>query len=223
MPPGGIYPFVFRHPVSAGLHLAWCVWALYATALLWRLARGDSLRRWSVGCFGLSMVLLYAASAGYHAVPAEAPELLRAFQLLDHSAIYVLIAGTYTPMFALLLGGWRRVLFLALVWGLATAGVACKWLLPWPPYGLAIGLYAGLGCVGLLPAGQLVRAAGARAMGWALLGGLVYLAGGVCEATRWPVLVPGVVGAHEVLHLCDMGGTSLHVFFVARYLLPLRC
>jgi hemolysin III len=161
-------------------------------------------------------------AACYPHAAALLRKVLRAFQLLDHSAIYVLIAGTYTPVFALLLGGWRRVLFLALVWALAAAGVGCKWLLPWPPYGLAIGLYAGLGCVGLLPGAHLVRAAGARAMGWALLGGLVYLAGGVCEATRWPVLVPGVVGAHEVLHLCDMGGTSLHVFFVTRYLLPVR-
>jgi hemolysin III len=215
-----IHPFLLRHPVSAATHLLWCLWALYATALLWRLAGRDRLRRWSVACFGLSMVLLYAASGAYHAVPAAWPTALHLLRLLDYSAIYVLIAGTYTPMFAVLLTGWPRPALLALVWGLALAGIASKWLLPEPPYEWTIGLYVAMGSVGLLAAWPLTRAVGARGMGWALLGGLIYSTGAVCEAARWPVLWPGVIGPHEILHLCDMAGTATHVFFVVRYVLP---
>jgi hemolysin III len=68
----------------------------------------------------------------------------------------------------------------------------------------------------------MTRVVGLRGMAWGVLGGLLYTAGAVCEATSWPVLLPGVVGAHELLHLFDMGGTFTHVFFVARYVLPLR-
>jgi hemolysin III len=217
-----IVSFIFRNPVSAGSHLLWCVLAVYITGLLWRLSRGDRLRQLSTGTFGLSMVLLYGASAAYHAVPREATRLVEYLRLLDHSAIYILIAGTYTPVFAVLLHGWLRKVLLALVWGLAGMGIAAKWLLPWPPYGLTVALYIVMGWIGLLPVWQLIRAVGLRGMFWGLLGGIFYTMGGVCDAASWPILLPGVIGYHEVLHLLDMGGTLVHVFFVIRYVLPFR-
>ncbi len=221
MPPDEIVSFLFRHPVSAGTHLLWCVLGIYITGLLWRLSRGDRLRQLSTGAFGLSMVLLYGASAAYHAVPGQEP-LLPYLRKLDHSAIYVLIAGTYTPVFAVLLSGRLRLVLLALVWGLAGVGIAAKWLLPWPPYGLTVSLYVAIGWIGLVPAWQLVRAVGVPAMLWGLLGGVLYTFGGICDAAQWPILLPGVIGYHEVLHLADMGGTLVHVFFIVRYVLPFQ-
>jgi hemolysin III len=221
MTPEPIVSFIFRNPVSAGTHLLWCVLAIYITGLFWRLTRGDRLLQLSTGTFGLSMVLLYGASGLYHAIPRDAP-FLDSFRKLDHSAIYVLIAGTYTPVFAVLLRDRLRWVLLGLVWGLAGVGIAAKWLLPWPPYPLTVGLYIGMGWVGLLPMWQLIRAVGLRGMAWGLLGGLLYTAGGVCDAACWPVLWPGVIGWHEVLHLLDMSGTLVHVFFVLRYILPFR-
>jgi hemolysin III len=217
-----IISFIFRNPVSAGTHLLWCVLGVYITALLWRLSRGDRVRQLSTGAFGLSMVLLYGASAAYHAVPREAPLLMKYLQRLDHSAIYVLIAGTYTPVFAVLLRGRLRIVLLSLVWGLAGVGIAAKWLLPWPPYWLTVSLYIAIGWIGMLPLWQLIRAVGVLAMLWGLLGGVLYTFGGVCDAAKWPILLPGVVGYHEVLHLSDMGGTLIHVFFVIRYVLPFQ-
>jgi hemolysin III len=216
-----IVSFVFRNPVSAGTHLLWCILGVYVTALLWRLSRGDRLRQLSTGAFGLSMVLLYGASGAYHAVPRWEP-LLPYLQKLDHSAIYVLIAGTYTPVFAVLLSGRLRLGLLALVWGLAGAGILAKWLLPWPPYGLTVSLYVVMGWIGLLPIVPLIRTVGVQAMVWGLLGGVLYTFGGVCDAVKWPTLLPGVIGSHEVLHLADMGGTLIHVFFVVRYVLPFQ-
>lgn len=219
---GDVIPFFFRNPVSAGTHLVWCLFAAYCTGILWRLARGDRVRQLSVGCFGLSMTLLYGASGAYHAVPAWAPSLVELCRRIDHSAIYVLIAGTYTPVFAILLQGRLRIWLLGLVWGLAAVGIACKWLLPFPPYPVTVGLYIGMGWLGLLPLYQLIKAIGFVGMGWGLLGGILYTLGGLADAVRWPVLLPGIVGHHEVLHLFDMGGTLVHVFFVLRYILPFR-
>lgn len=214
-----VVSFIFRNPVSAGTHLLWCILGAYITALLWRLSRGDRLRQFSTGIFGLSMVLLYGASALYHAVLG--PErLLTYLRKLDHSAIYILIAGTYTPVFAVLLTGRLRIVLLSLVWGVAGAGILAKWLLPWPRYELTVTLYIVMGWMVVLPIVPLVRAVGVQAMLWALLGGVLYTCGGVCDAAKWPILLPGIIGYHEVLHLADMGGTLIHVYFVIRYVLP---
>ena len=222
MPRDEIIQFIFRNPVSAGTHLLWCLLGLYVTGLLWRLCRGDRRRQLSTSVFGLSMVLLYGASGAYHAVPPEAPRLMEYLRRLDHSAIYVLIAGTSTPVFAILLRGRLRVALLSLVWASATLGIAAKWLLPWPPYWLTVSLYIAMGWIGLLPVWQLIRTVGVHATLWGLLGGLCYTFGAVCDAVGWPVLLPGVIGYHEVLHLADMGGTLAHLFFIVRYVVPFR-
>jgi hemolysin III len=221
MPPDPIRPLVFRHPVSAATHLFWCGWALYATAVLWRLAVTPR-QRVGVAVFGGSMVLLYAASGAYHAVPATRPALVQVLLRLDFSAIYVLIAGTATPLFLALPGRRAPAALLATVWGLALAGVAARWLLPAPPFGLALALYLGLGAVAFLPLPALARAIGTRGAAWAVAGGLVYATGAACDALGRPVLWPGVVGPHEVLHFTDMVGSGIHLYVVGRYVVGRR-
>src|SRR5262245_1252216 len=98
MPGSAIEPFVFRHPVSALSHLLWCLWAVYAAALLWRLARPECRR--SLAVFGAGMALLYAASGVYHSIPADYPRLVTTFRRFDLAAIHLLIAATCTPLFA---------------------------------------------------------------------------------------------------------------------------
>src|SRR5262245_11054460 len=178
-----------RDPVASLTHLFGFLAAVYFTALLWRLARGDRARQLSVLCFGLSMCLLYGASVAYHAV--QRPQsLIDSFRRLDHSAIYVLIAGTYTPIYAVLLRGQARAAMLALMWGLAAAGVVCKWVLPIGAYELSVALYVGMGWAGLFSVVGLVRAAGWKAIAFGTLGGVFYTLGGVCDALRWPVIHP---------------------------------
>jgi hemolysin III len=213
-------PLIFlRNPVSAATHLVWFVGALFITLLLWRLTRGDRLRRWSVLTFGLSMCLLYAASGTYHAIRCN-PGLLQYFRLIDHSAVYVLIAGTYTPVFAVVLRGRLRVLLLSLVWLLAGLGIAAKWSLTAPPHPVTVGFFIALGWIGLVPIVSLIRAIGLIGMGWALAGGLLYTTGAIFDVVNWPVIIPRVVGAHEVVHVMDMGATLIHVYFVVRFVLP---
>src|SRR5262245_52766408 len=84
--------------------------------------------------YGLSMVLLYTASGTFHGLHYDTPEQKRFFQKLDQSAVYLLIAGTYTPVLCILLSGAWRTWFLRMVWGLALAGVAAMWLLPKAPH-----------------------------------------------------------------------------------------
>src|SRR5436305_13981444 len=101
MPP---YEFPLRDPVSSLTHLFTAVGGLYIAAILWRLSHGDRGKRLSLGCFTASIIVLYSASGIYHAIPLpkESP-IVTLFRRFDHSAIYLLIAGTYTPVFTVLL------------------------------------------------------------------------------------------------------------------------
>ncbi len=221
MPTPDLPPLYLRDPVSALTHLATSVFAVYVTLLLRRLTRGDRTKCLSLTCFGVCMVVLYAASGLYHAIPLpRSSPTVQVFRRLDHSAIYLLIVGTYTPVVAVLYHGQRRGRYLAVLWLLACAGIAAKWLLPLAPLRLTVALYVALGWVGLLRVGELVGAVGWRGLAWGLGGGLCYTAGALCELARWPVLVPGFFAWHEVFHLCDMAGTAAHVIFMLRFVVP---
>jgi hemolysin III len=217
----GTYPFWgLRNPVSAGTHFVAFLLALLGALILWRRCRGNRRRQLAMSCFGVSMIVLYAGSATYHALQLP-PEELRFFQLLDQSAVYGLIAGTYTPsLYVLLRPGWHRRLLLSGVWVLAGAGIAGKWLLPSPPYGLSVSLYFAMGWMALLPALELTRAVGMWGILWALWGGIFYTVGGVVDLVRWPVFYLGVFGPHELFHVFVMGGTFCHFHFTARHVIP---
>jgi hemolysin III len=216
-------PLIVREPVSSFTHLLTSLFAVYVTLLFWQLTRGDWTKRLSLLCFGVSMVLLYAASGVFHAVnlPPGSPAF-EFFRRLDHSAIYLLIAGTYTPVFAVVLTGRRRTFFLTLVWALAFTGIITKWAFPLTSFAVTAGLYLALGWIGLLPVVELARAGGVRGLMWGLGGGLFYTVGAILELARWPVVIPGVVEWHEVFHLFDMAGTGAHVAMMILIVVPYR-
>ena len=107
-----------------------------------------------------------------------------------------------------------------MVWVLALAGVACLWFLPKAPHAAIVGLYLGLGWLTVLPMPLLYQAVGWRAMNWVWLGAAFYSAGAICELTQWPVIVPGWVSFHEVLHFCDSAASIAFFLFVVRYVIP---
>jgi hemolysin III len=223
MPQENIPWFGLRDPVSCTTHFAACLFGIFATALLWRLGRPRGRRaQLALAAFGVSMILLYGASATYHALRLP-PARLHFFQLLDHSAIYILIAGSYTPAFYFLLPDRpQRRLYLGGIWALAAAGIICKWTIADMPYWLTVGLYLGMGWVGVLTLAEMVRAVGVRAMAWVLWGGLSYTLGGLADLFHWPRVLPGLFGAHEVFHLFAMGGTLCHFLFMVRHAFPTR-
>ena len=211
-----------RDPFSSACHLATALWALFATLLMVRVTPPEPGRRAAVVIYGASMVLLFLASGLFHGLHYETPEQRRLFQRLDQSAVYLLIAGTNTPLMVILLSANWRKWCLRMVWGSAVLGVACLWLLPKPPHALVVALYLGMGWIGLVPVWQYYWALGWRPLGWMGLGAACYTMGAVCELTQWPVIVPGWIHAHEVLHLFDSAGSVCFFVLILRYVIPYR-
>jgi hemolysin III len=153
-------------------------------------------------------------------------EQLRYFLLLDVSAIYVLIAGTYTPIVLLLLPTrWRRIAFFLTIWLLAAVGIAINVMaftgvVSLPPYWIRALLYLSMGWLALGLLLDMLRAVGFRGLQWAIYGGLAYTLGVVVDVQSEPVLWPGVFGPHELFHVCAVVGTLCHFIFIWRYVVP---
>jgi hemolysin III len=209
-----------RDPVSAATHFAAFLLAVLGTILLWRLCRGNWRKRLAISCFGLSMMVLYAASTTYHSLQLPAKQL-KFYQLLDQSAIYGLIAGTYTPVVILLFRpGLYKYLLLGTIWSFAIAGVFCKWMLPAEPLWLTITLYLCMGWLAVLPVSALARVVGFQGVWWIVCGGVAYSWGAILDLIGWPVLYPRVVGPHEMAHVLDMAGTYCHFVFMIQFVAP---
>jgi hemolysin III len=211
----------FHDPISAGLHLAFAAWAVFATLLLVRLTRRHPPgRRAAVLLYGVSVAFLYTASGLYHSVAFASPAETQFFRRLDFSAIFVLVVGSELPVFAYLLRGRLRVACTVVVAALGVAGIVVVWASEIISVPVMVGVYAGLAAVGLLPVRQYARRVGPRGLAWLFASVSVYAVGGACEVAKWPVVVPGVIGPHEILHVTDILGTLAHFGFVVRFVLP---
>lgn len=214
-------PFIlFREPVAGLSHLVAALVAIAGSIYLWRRARGDRTRLISVMVFGVSMVLLYAASATYHLV--DAPALLKPLRKIDHMAVFVLIAGTFTPIGVNLLGGLSRIATLVGIWLVGASGMALKFFFFEMPEEVSTGLYLAMGWLGILLYVRLSRRLSHRALSWIIAGGVLYSTGAVLDLFEWPILAPGVFESHELFHFFVMGGTTAHFAFVARHVIPHR-
>jgi len=212
---------LLRDPVSSASHFLAAFLAVVATLFLARFTRGDPARRACALIFGGCAILLYTLSGLYHALRMP-PDELRVYQRLDMSAIYLLIAGSTTPMAALLLSGWFRVALLVVQWMCAALGIASLWLLPKPDHAVLVGIYLTMGWLGAAGLWHYWRATGWRGVRWAVAGAALYTGGAVIELANWPVLWTGVIRSHELLHFFDIGGTVCHLVFIAKYCLPYR-
>lgn len=192
------------------------------TIRFWRLERGARAEQLAFLVFGVCMTLLYAASALYHSLLLP-PARLEVYRLIDHSAIYLLIAGTNTPIsFILIPSGRTRALFLVPIWTLACAGILCKWLIPTMPDWLVALPYIILGWIGALTYFHLTAAVGARAVLWVVAGGVAYTLGAILDWLKWPSIYEGVSGPHEMFHVMVIIGSLCHVRFMLRYVVAHR-
>jgi len=209
---------IFKDPISGLTHLGSALVAVVGTAVLvWLSPPG--LARLAMAIYGLSLVLLFSASATYHLVltTPRREEWLRKF---DHVAIFLLIAGTYTPVcLVVLTGGWRWGLLIP-VWVIAALGSLFKLAWVRSPRWLTAIAYVVMGWLGVIGTAQLLSALPPLALGWLLLGGLLYTGGAVIYATKKPDLFPGVFGFHEIWHLFVSAGGAAHYVFVVAYILP---
>jgi channel protein (hemolysin III family) len=202
----------FSDPFSALSHLAGAAAFLALGVFLVRRGR-DRLARAALGVFAFGTVFLLAMSGVFHMLPSgPGREVLRR---LDHSAIFVLIASTFTPAHTILFHGLFRWLPVVLIWTAAVSGITLKAVFfEDVPEALGLGLYLGMGWLGLFSGALIVWRYSWRMTLPLLWGALAYTVGAVLEFLRWPVLIPGVVGGHELFHLAVLAGIGFHWHFV---------
>ena len=204
----------FSDPVSSISHLGGAVVFAFLAATLLRRGGGDRARMISLSVFAVSCVLLLGLSGVYHLLsPDTAGRAV--LKRLDHAAIFVLIAGSFTPVHTILFHGVWRWGTLAAIWGAATAGVIFKTVyFDVMPEWLGLTMYLGLGWIGVFSAAALARLHGWRFIRPVLWGALAYTAGALAEFLRWPLLLPGILGPHEIFHLAVLAGISFHWSFI---------
>jgi hemolysin III len=172
--------------------------------------RGDGGRLAAAIVFGVALVLLYAASTLYHAIP-HPPSKAR-LKVLDHCAIYLLIAGTYTPFALVGLRGRGGLALLLVAWGLACAGVVFKWFSTGRWKRVSTALYLAMGWMAAWVAGPMIEVLSTSTLAWLLAGGLAYSAGTVFYLSRRPF-------AHAVWHAFVLAGSVCHYVAVVQHLL----
>ena len=210
-----------REPGSALTHFIAMLLALCAAVpLLVRAAVHSGVKSLTaMTVFMISMVLLYAASTIYHSVNCSG-RILRIFRKMDHMMIFVLIAGTYTPVCLLTLPKPSGLMLLAAVWGIALVGIFIKGFWITCPKWFSSVLYIAMGWSCLSVLGQLFSLLPLHAFLWLLAGGLIYTAGGIIYALRLPLFDARhpMFGLHEIFHLFVMAGSLCHFVFMFCYL-----
>jgi hemolysin III len=200
-------------------HAGAAVAALATTFALFALCGDDRPRALSMLVFGVSMILLYVVSATYH-IGHWQPRTERILRAVDHANIYVLIAGTFTPMCFNLLSGSFRTTMLTLIWSVAAAGVCLSVFTERLPRWTTASLYVGMGWIGVVLLPAFATHLPWQAVGLLLGGGVLYTTGAVIYARQRPDPYPEVFGYHEIFHLFVIGGSATFVVAVWAFVLP---
>ena len=186
----------------------------FAVLLILAILDGGALRIVSCSVYGFTLVLLYTASTLYHS--ARPGSLKNALQVLDHSSIYLLIAGTYTPVTLVILrGAWGWTLF-GLVWGVSLLGILLRIFFARYFNAVSIGLYVLTGWLVVIAIKPLLADVPLHGLLWIMAGGLFYMLGIVFYAWR------KLPYNHAVWHVCVLGGSVCHYFAILFYVLPAK-
>lgn len=199
------------------MHLGMAILAPFGLVLLLLIA--DSPRGYvGASIFAASLILLYTTSASYHLVPWPL-RARRVVKRLDHSMIFALIAGTYTPFCLIVLGNGWGITMLALVWTFAGLGMLLHIFWPDAPRWLGIALYMAVGWLGVIPAYEVATRMHVGAIATLMIGGLLYTIGAAVYALKRPNPLPRYFGFHEVFHVFVIAGTAVHFTLIAAYVL----
>ena len=208
-----------REPVNGLMHLGAAVTAAAGLVVLVYLAWGDRAKAAALALYGVTLVLLFSASATYH-LAVTGPRALVFLRKLDHSAIYLLIAGTYTPICLHYFTGFWRLGLLGVIWSLALAGIAVKLLIIRAPRWVTAGIYLLMGWLAIAGIREIVAKLPTGALVWLLLGGLFFTGGAVIYMLKKPNPYPGVFGFHEIWHIFVILGAFSHYLVMAAYIAP---
>lgn len=210
-----------REPVNGLTHFVGAVLSLFAliAMILKAYERGSSLITFlSVIFFGVSMILLYSASATYHSVIAN-DKVIKMLKRLDHSMIFILIAGSYAPFCLVALDGKVGMNLFMAVTICAVLGITFKICWVTCPRWVSSVMYIGIGWFAIFaiyPMSQVLSIAGLM---WLILGGLMYTIGGVIYALKSEKIRIGIFGRHEIFHVFIMIGTLCHFICVFIYII----
>ena len=210
-----------REPGSAITHFIGMMMAILASTplLIKAVLSGQPVIFFAMVIFIASMILLYGASATYHSINVGG-RILRVFRKLDHMMIFVLIAGSYTPVCLVILGGRLGYTLLAVVWGVAILGMAVKAFWITCPKWFSSIIYISMGWLCVLAMVPLAQALPAAAFVWLVAGGVIYTVGGIIYALKLPLFNSRhqFFGSHEIFHLFVMAGSLCHyvvMFYIA--------
>lgn len=207
---------VLRDPVSGLTHLAGAVFAIVALCILAVQAalHGNAWHMVSFIIFGTTMFLMFASSALYHMVHAS-DYAIQWLKRIDHMAIFLMIAGSYTPICLVPLNGDVGWILFASVWSLAVAGIVLKLVWITAPRWLSTVIYVAMGWLVVFAAGPAMEKIPQAAQLWILYGGIAYTLGAIIYALKWPNPWPRWFGFHEIWHLFVMAGVFCHFWAIA--------
>ncbi len=212
--------FRIKDPGSAITHfIAMVLAAAAATPLLLKAWRGaGQMHAAALAVFILSMIGLYGASTIYHTLDIS-PRINRLLRKIDHMMIFVLIAGTYTPVCMIVLGDQTGWSLLALVWGIAAVGILINACWITCPKWFSSMIYIAMGWVCILAITKIIQALPRAGFLWLLAGGIIYTLGGILYAMKLPIFNNRhkYFGSHEIFHLFVMGGSLCHYVMMYRF------
>lgn len=218
---GYIMHISIREPGSAITHFIAMILAMgSAIPLLIKAAEFGTLSVIAMFVFIGSMVLLYGASATYHSINV-APNIIKIFRKIDHMMIFIMIAGSYTPVCLLVLDKYTGSRMLSAVWGVALLGILIKALWITCPKWFSSILYIGMGWICISAIKPIIHTLSLSAFMWLLAGGLLYTVGGVIYALKLKVFNEkhAGFGSHEIFHLFIMAGSFCHFIFMYQYVI----
>ncbi len=202
-------PSKLREPFNGLSHLGGAIVAFFGQIALLIAGWSGTAKVVSVVVYGLSLLAMFSASASYHLAKVK-PATLQILRKLDHSAIFLLIAGTYTPFCVLAFTGFFRWGLLALIWTIALTGILVKVFYVSAPRWLNAGMYVLMGWLCIIAAPQMPSVLPPDAITWLVIGGVTYTLGAVVYAMKLFNFVPGKFGFHEVWHIFVLLGALAH-------------
>lgn len=208
-------PFLgLSEPFCSLSHFIGAALCIVFSSPLWRSAKGHFGHRLAIGIFCFACVFLLTMSGVYHLLPSGGTAKM-VLQRLDHAAIFVLIAGTFTPLHAILFKGRLRWIPLTTIWSIAIVGIIFKTIFfsQVPEY-MGVAAYLGMGWLGIISGIYVYLQWGFSLVVPLLEGAIVYSAGSLFEFLKGPVVITGVIGPHELFHLTVLIGIAYHWKFV---------
>lgn len=214
---------LLKDPGSAITHFIGMLMAIFAAFPLLIKAANEPGRIYiiSLAIYAASLILLYGASTTYHTFDFS-EKINTVLKKIDHMMIFILIAGSYTPICLIVLHGKTGYVLLAIVWGIAIAGILIKAFWVFCPKWVSSILYIGMGWTCVLAFTQILNNMSRPAFLWLLAGGIIYTIGGVIYALKLPIFDSRHknFGSHEIFHLFVMAGSACHFILMYTFLLP---